>query len=187
MKDGDYRWINRGGIDLMGVNSKAETSRFGLPRARTLYGPLPEQLKDPDSFASQLKRMLAARKKYRIAEGELVAVPNVANSALCLLVMRLPGKPALAITALNYSQQPVRERLDLRKVEGLREFAFAGQPVINSVSGETEGKVTSQGALSIELEGWSGKTLIIEQEAKREKPLSPPRQSMRNTLQRAYA
>jgi trehalose synthase len=161
MKDGDYRWINRGGIDLMGVNPKAEKSRFGLPRARALYGPLPEQLKDPDSFASQLKRMLAARKKYRIAEGELVAVPNVTNSALCLLVMRLPGEPALAITALNYSQKPVQEEFDLRKVKELKGRAFAGQPVINSVSGDTEGKVTSQGALSIDLEGWSGKTLII--------------------------
>ena len=76
MKDGDYRWINRGGIDLMGVNPDAKTSRFGLPRTRALYGPLPEQLKDPESFASQLKQMLAARKKYRIAEGELVAVPR---------------------------------------------------------------------------------------------------------------
>jgi trehalose synthase len=187
MKDGDYRWINRGGIDLMGVNPKAETSRFGLPRARTLYGPLPEQLKDTDSFASQLKRMLTARKKYRIAEGELVAVPKVANSALCLLVMRLPGKPALAITALNYSQKPVRERINLRTVKGLKVPTLAGQPVINSVSGKTEGTVNLQGALNIELEGWSGKTLIIDQQTRREASLSAPHQSLRNTLQRAYA
>jgi trehalose synthase len=162
MKDGDYRWINRGGIDLMGVNPKAESSRFGLPRARALYGPLPEQLRDPDSFASQLERMLAARKKYRIAEGELVAVPDVANSAVCLLVMRIPGQSALAITALNFSQKPVQERIGLRKVEGLKGATFAGRPVIDSVSGKVEGRVGSQGAFNVELEGWSGKTLIIE-------------------------
>jgi trehalose synthase len=162
MKDGDYRWINRGGIDLMGVNPGAKTSRFGLPRARTLYGSLPEQLKEPDSFASQLKRILAARTKYRIAEGELVAVPAVTNSALCLLVMRIPDKSALAITALNFSQKPVRERIDLRKVGGLRSSAFAGQPVIDSVSGAAEGQVDSRGVLSIELDGWSGKTLIVD-------------------------
>jgi trehalose synthase len=170
MKDGDYRWINRGGIDLMGVNPKAERSRFGLPRARTLYGSLPEQLKDADSFVSQLQRMLAARKKYRIAEGELIAVPDVANSALCLLVMRLPEGSALAITALNFSQKPARERIDLRTVGGLRAAALAGHPIIDSVSGEAADRVNSQGALGIELAGWSGKTLIIDQESS-----SPPR------------
>ena len=166
IEHGDSRWLNRGGIDLMGVDPGAKTSRFGLPRARVLYGPLPEQLKDPESFASQLKRMLAARKKYRIAEGELLAVPEVANSALCLLVMRIPGEPALAITALNYSQESARERIDLRQVKGLKGSAFTGQPVIDSVSGKLEGKVDSQGTLKVELEGWSGKTLIVPQRTK---------------------
>jgi trehalose synthase len=170
MKDGDYRWINRGGIDLMDVNPDAKTSRFGLPRARALYGPLPEQLKDPESFASQLKQMLAARKQYRIAEGELVAVPSVANSALCLLVMRIPDKSALAITALNYSQKAVRERFDLRAVKELNRTAVAGKSVIDSVSGKVEGTVDSHGTLNIELDGWSGKTLIIAQHAIREVP-----------------
>jgi trehalose synthase len=163
MKDGDYRWINRGGIDLMGVNPAARTSRFGLPRARALYGSLPEQLKNSDSFASQLKRMLAARKKYHIAEGELVAVPDVANSALCALVMRIRDGSELAITALNFSRKPVREHLDLRKVEGLKGSELAGRRVIDSVRGEVEGKVDERGALDIDLEGWSGKTLIIGQ------------------------
>jgi trehalose synthase len=167
LKGGDYRWINRGGIDLMGVNPKAKTSQFGVPRARVLYGPLPEQLKDPDSFVSQLKRMLAARKRYRIAEGELVAVPKVTHSALCVLVMRVPGSPALAITVLNYGQEPVQEQIDLGKVKKLQAPALAAQAVINSVSGETEGTVNSDGGLNVELQGWSGKTLIIHLRAGR--------------------
>src|SRR5204863_197311 len=76
MKTGDYRWINRGGVDLMGANPGAKQSAYGLPRARSLYGPLPEQLKDPDSFVSSLKKVLAARTKYRVAEGALVAAPE---------------------------------------------------------------------------------------------------------------
>jgi hypothetical protein len=163
MKDGDYRWINRGGIDLMGVNPKGETSRFGLPRARALYGPLPEQLKDPDSFASQLKRILAAREKYHIAEGELVAVADVAESALCVLIMRVPEASTLAVSALNFGQKPIRERIDLDRIDALRGLALAGRPVLDSVSGEAAGEVDAQGGLSIELEGWSGKTFIIEQ------------------------
>jgi len=162
VRDGDYRWINRGGIDLMGVNPKAGKSRFGLPRARTLYGSLPEQLKDPNSFASQIERTLAARKKYHIAEGELVAVPDVVNTALCVLVLRLPGESALAVTALNFSQQPIQERIDLRKIEALRGFALAGRHVIDSVSGQAAHEVDAQGGLSLEIEGWSGQTLVIE-------------------------
>ncbi|HEX5009972.1 MAG TPA: maltose alpha-D-glucosyltransferase [Planctomycetota bacterium] len=163
LQDGDYRWINRGGIDLMDLDPEAGTSRFGLPRARTLYGSLPEQLKDPDSFASQLRQILAARKKYHIAEGELLAVPDVAASALCVLVLRLPEESALGVTALNFGQKPIRERIDLDRIEALRGFALAGRPVVDSVSGEAAGEVDSQGGLSVALEGWSGKTLIIGQ------------------------
>src|SRR5262249_52813272 len=57
---GDFRWVNRGRVDLLGVNPRATTSAFGLPRAKALYGPIPDQLKDPDSFASRLRAMLAA-------------------------------------------------------------------------------------------------------------------------------
>src|SRR5205085_7920817 len=89
--DGDFRWINRGGVDLMGANPDAEESEFGLQRAETLYGSLPEQLDDPDSFVSQLQRMLKARKKYRIAEGKLLAVPEVAKLSVFILVMQPPG------------------------------------------------------------------------------------------------
>ena len=30
MEDGDYRWINRGGVDLMGANPNAKESPFGV-------------------------------------------------------------------------------------------------------------------------------------------------------------
>src|SRR5262249_25883725 len=45
--DGDYRWVNRGGVDLVGAAPGAARSAFGMPRARALYGPLPQQLRDP--------------------------------------------------------------------------------------------------------------------------------------------
>jgi trehalose synthase len=181
MKGGDYRWINRGGVDLMGVNAEARTSSPGLPRARALYGPLPEQLKDPDSFASQLKRMLAARKEYRVDEGELIAVPEVKDSALCCLLMRIPGKPAMAITALNFGQKRVHEQIDLRKIKEVKASEFAGRSAVNSVTQEAEGKVSSEGVLNIELDGWSGKTLIIYQQMKREGPSSSlPRRGRQN-------
>ena len=39
-----------------------------MPRAQTLYGSLEtSQLEDPDSFVSQLQKILAARRAYDIA------------------------------------------------------------------------------------------------------------------------
>jgi len=54
LADGDTRWINRGAYDLLGSNPEAARSSAGLPRATALYGSLPQQLRKPDSFASQL-------------------------------------------------------------------------------------------------------------------------------------
>jgi maltose alpha-D-glucosyltransferase/alpha-amylase len=106
----------------MGANPGAKASAFGLPRARALYGPVPEQLKDPESFASALGRMLAARKRARLAEGELLAVPEPRGSALCVLVLRTP-EYALAVTVLNFGKQPIDEEIDLT---GLADRAKAG-------------------------------------------------------------
>ncbi|HQE28984.1 MAG TPA: maltose alpha-D-glucosyltransferase [Phycisphaerae bacterium] len=161
LRDADYRWINRGGVDLLGVNPEAATSRFGLPRARALYGSLPEQLKDPESFASQLKRILAVRKKHRIDEGELIAVPNVSNSALCVLLMRVPGTPVLAITVLNFSRGPVRERIDLSAIPGLPIERIVEQPVYEVMRERTEGRVSQQGIVDCTLDSWSGTLLIV--------------------------
>jgi len=77
LADGDTRWINRGSYDLLGTSPNATKSSSDLPRAFALYGSLPEQLKTPDSFASQLKKMLDVRTKYRIFESEQIEVPNV--------------------------------------------------------------------------------------------------------------
>lgn len=162
MKDADYRWVNRGGVDLLGVNPQALNSSFGLPRARSLYGSLPEQLRDPASFSSQLKRMLAARRKWRIHEGELVAVPDVSHSAVCLLVMRVPGPPAVIVTALNFDRDPVSEPLDFGRVAGLDRAALADRRVLEVISGDSAGTVGPQGILQINLEGRSGKVLCIQ-------------------------
>src|SRR5262249_28794818 len=59
--EGDTRWINRGAYDLLGKHADVTKSSRDLPRAEALYGPLPEQLKRPDSFASELRKMLRVR------------------------------------------------------------------------------------------------------------------------------
>ena len=89
--EGDTRWVNRGAYDLLGKHPSVTTSSSELPRAQALYGPLPEQLARPDSFASELGRMLRVRAKYRIHESEQVELPSVRARGLVVMVHRLPA------------------------------------------------------------------------------------------------
>jgi len=162
LTDNDYRWLNRGGVDLMGYNPQAETSSWGLPRAKALYGPLPQQLKDPDSFASRLKRLLGIRRAYDIALSEVLGVPDVNNAGVFLLVMRLPEKQRIAVTAINFSRSSVEETIDLRKIDDLQSQDFTGRPIQEAIRSESEGHVPEDETFSVKLTGWQAKLLIIE-------------------------
>ncbi|HEY1375565.1 MAG TPA: hypothetical protein VGF55_02165 [Gemmataceae bacterium] len=166
VKGGDYRWVNRGGVDLTGANAAADKSVWGLPRAACLYGPLPDQLREPRSFASRLRGLLAARRAYRVAEGELVAVPEPKDRAVCLLVLRLPDRP-LAVTALNFGRGPAAEDLDLSHLPGVDAGQLRGQTVRDILAGADLGPVPDSGRLSIRLDALSGTTLVIGDPAPR--------------------
>ena len=81
LRAGDTRWIERGAHDLLGVDPEATRSAAGMPRGRALYGPLPEQLRDPGSFASRLSRILELRRRHGIATATQVDIPEVALPA----------------------------------------------------------------------------------------------------------
>ena len=109
LADGDTRWINRGAYDLIGANPQATRSGAGMPRAVALYGPLPQQLARPDSFASQLARMLKARADLRLYAARLTDLPAVRSKSLFVLVHELPENSGLEVTAINFGPSPVDE------------------------------------------------------------------------------
>jgi trehalose synthase len=158
--DGDYRWVNRGGVDLMGFNPDAEESAFGLERAETLYGSLPEQFDDPDSFVERLGRMLKARRKYRIAEGTLLAAPEVENRSACILVMQSPKSPVV-VTAINFAQHSIREELNLAEIDELSDTQFAGT-MFDIISDEDLGELPKSGRMMIELPALTARTIVID-------------------------
>ena len=114
LADGDTRWINRGAYDLLGTNPQAQRSGAGLPRAVALYGPLPAQLRDPHSFASQLARMLSARARMKLYAATLLDVPDVKAKGLFVLVHELPEHGGIEISAVNFSNQPIDETVLIR-------------------------------------------------------------------------
>lgn len=153
MGDGDTRWINRGAYDLAGVNPQATASTAGLPKAQALYGPLPAQLDDPDSFARQLQRLLAVRQRYSIFASHQIAVPDVQSAGLLVMVHALPDGKSTQVTALNFGATPISEQITLAD-------APRGQ-VVDMLADAPQGSIGEDGKLLITLGAYEGKSLLL--------------------------
>ncbi|GIV70971.1 maltose alpha-D-glucosyltransferase [Caldilinea sp.] len=155
MADGDTRWINRGAYDLMDANPTATHSEAGLPRARALYGSLPEQLRTPGSFVSELRRLLDVRRRYRLYASRQIAVPDAQSPGLLILVHELPDNLGVEVTALNFSLEPVEEMITLPGLSNL--------PVRELLQDEDAGRIDEHGRFWVRLQGHEGKAYLTEQ------------------------
>ena len=153
MGDGDTRWIHRGAYDLVDLNPDAPLSAGLMPRPKTLYGSLTTQLKDPDSFASQLKRILAARRAYDIAASRQILIPDVQHPGLLIMVHELPAGKGTQITALNFGATVITETLHLPNI--------APGPVVDIINERVEGDLTAEGEFTITLDAYEGLALRI--------------------------
>ena len=154
LADGDTRWINRGSYDLIGANPGAKASAAGLPRAVALYGPLPQQLTDPQSFASQLARILKARAALKLAAGKLIDVPAVQAPGLLVLVHELPDGAGKEITAVNFSDHAVDETVTITGAAGQRALDVLDSQASASVVG-------AGGRLTLHLDAVQGRAWRI--------------------------
>ena len=153
MEDGDTRWIHRGAYDLVGLDPTAEFSAGNMPRPKTLYGNLVDQLQRPDSFASQLKKILAVRRAYDIAASKQILIPDVQHPGLLLMVHELPAGKGTQITALNFSNEPIMETLHLPGI--------AAGPVVDIINERVEGDLTEAGEFTITLDPYEGLALRV--------------------------
>jgi trehalose synthase len=154
LADGDTRWINRGAYDLLGANRSAMQSSAGLPKAFSIYGSLPEQLKHADSFASQLARMLQVRKQLQLYAARQVDVPEVKAKGLLAMVHELPGGGGIEITALNFGATPVDETISLAQ-------AHAGANVVDALQSNAPQGAVSNGGVRIQLKPYEFKALVV--------------------------
>ncbi|EQM65755.1 maltose alpha-D-glucosyltransferase [Pseudomonas tohonis] len=153
LADGDTRWIHRGAYDLADLDPSAERSSEGLPKARSLYGSLVQQLQDPDSFAAQARRMLAVRRAYGVASSRQILIPETQHPALLVMVHELPAGRGIQVTALNFGAEPLSEVIVLPNVPP--------GPVVDMINERLEGDLTEQGELRLELDGYEGLALRV--------------------------
>ncbi len=67
---------------------------------------MPAQLEDPESFASQLSRIIEVRRSYEIHLADQLDVPAVSHRAMLVLIHQLPlGQQH--VLALNFSQEDI--------------------------------------------------------------------------------
>ena len=157
MDDGDCRWMNRGAYDLMGVDPSATVSSSGLPKALPIYGTLPKQLRDPNSFASQLKRMLGARKESRIAFMKTRSVSEVTNEGVLVMLFEHPEDLSFAITALNFGREPVGETIRIPEIA-----AKSAQLIFSTHPGRAEKiRISNRGDFSLNLRPIQGKVFVV--------------------------
>jgi len=157
VKDGDYRWLNRGAYDLLGEAPRAAKSSLGLPRAACVYGDLPSQLKDPDSFASRLKAMIHARSQYGLPLAELLGYPEVRNPGVVLMAHLLPDHTSLEITAINFGDDPADEVVDLGLLPNTQS-SYDG--CVDILTGANE-PLPEEGRLSVRLRPLEVKALML--------------------------
>ncbi len=155
MGDGDTRWIGRGAYDLVNVNPAAERSQAGLPRARALYGPINEQLRHPNSFASQLRQILDVRQRYRIYAAHQLQVPDPIHPGLLVMVHELPDALHKQVTVLNFSPEPIQEVVHL-------EHGQSGV-MIDMFTGDVVGRLNISGDLPVEIDGYNGASYLLGQ------------------------
>lgn len=159
IETGDTRWIERGAYDLMGSAPDAIRSAAGMPIARTLYGPLPEQLASQNSFASRLAAILKVRKRHGIATGCLVDVPDVPAKNMLVLVNRLESGET-QITALNFGPEKVTGRVQSEHIP-------AGRVIDLSTRRKVE-NVDDLGGFTVTLPAFGGLAMIVKEPPREE-------------------
>jgi trehalose synthase len=151
---GDTRWIHRSPYDLMGYQPEAEQSATGMPKAVSMYDPLPQQLEDQASFVSQLGRILELRHRYGIATSSQVDVPGVSNKAMLVMVHQLSDPAEHQVTVLNFSPDSIVGTITSAHL-------LSGSGVLDMFTDEAIGEVDDLHSFHITLEGHQGRSLFI--------------------------
>jgi hypothetical protein len=152
LKGGDTRWIHRAAYDLMDYG---ENDQFvGMPRGRSLYGTLPSQLADEDSFANGLRRILKVRDESGVASATQVDVPAVSHRGMLVMVHELESG-SLQATVLNFSQEEINGTVR-------SEHLTPGSVVFDQVTDEQVSEVDELQSFSVNLDAHEGMSLLIQ-------------------------
>jgi trehalose synthase len=154
VRDGDTRWINRGAHDLLGVADGVSTAPSGIPVARSLYGSLVEQQKDPRSFLSGLAAVLRVRQNLGLSTATPAGVAD-SDSAAVLGLQHVLYDTDIQLTVINFSGDPVTCRLST-------DALVPGHEVRDVVAGSAVGLVDDERGFVMTLAPYDYRALRVE-------------------------
>jgi trehalose synthase len=155
LASGDTRWINRAAHDLMGVNPDATQSSAGMPRGRSLYGSIPEQMADETSFLRQLQAILRVRSHYGIATSRQIDIPEVAHRGMLVLVHELADEGRYQLTVLNFANEEISGSVRSEKLP-------PGSKVSDMFTGKSVAHVDDLHSFAVEMPPHHGMSLLVE-------------------------
>jgi maltose alpha-D-glucosyltransferase/alpha-amylase len=128
-------------VDLMKANEN------------TLYASLPGQLKNPKSFALQLRKILDVRREQELSTAELLAVPQTKERGLMILIHRLRGGMT-QLLALNFGRSAAEQVLEMP--------AIRQTTAIDLMTGLAEKKPLESSTIRLSLPPLSGKIILFQ-------------------------
>ena len=152
---GDTRWIHRAAHDLMGHNESATKSMAGMPRGRSLYGSIPEQLSDETSFLRQLQAILRVRSHYGIATSRQIDIPEVSHHGMLVMVHQLDADSLYQLTVLNFANEHIAGTVRSDKLP-------PGGRVSDMFSGNEFAVVDDLHSFSVEMPPHHGMALLVQ-------------------------
>lgn len=155
LRGGDTRWIHRAAHDLMGVNPEASHSSAGMPRGKSLYGSIPDQLANEASFLRQLQAILAVRTHYGIATSTQVDIPEVSHRGMLVMVHQLADPHQLQLTVLNFANADIAGTVR-------SEFLPPDAVVSDMFSGKEIAHVDDLHSFAVEMPAHHGMSLLVE-------------------------
>ncbi|CAN5161179.1 maltose alpha-D-glucosyltransferase [soil metagenome] len=163
LQGGDTRWINRAAHDLMGVNPTATQSLAGMPRGRSLYGSIPDQLADETSFLRQLQAILRVRSHYGIATSRQIDIPEVSHRGMLVMVHELADEGRYQLTVLNFANEDVAGTVRSDKLP-------PGSAVSDMFTGKGYATVDDLHSFAVEMPAHHGMSLLVEAPAEGPEP-----------------
>ncbi|MEU4426434.1 maltose alpha-D-glucosyltransferase [Actinoplanes sp. NPDC024001] len=152
-RTGDTRWLHRAAYDLMDYRPDATESPSRIPRGRSLYGSVPQQLGDPGSFVTGLRAILRLRTESGIATAVQADVPAGSDPALLAMVHRLDGGRT-QVTVLNFAERPASGCFTSAHLP-------AGAAVRDMFTGAVLGEVGAGQVLTVSLGPHEGRSLEL--------------------------
>ncbi|HET9872195.1 MAG TPA: maltose alpha-D-glucosyltransferase [Propionibacteriaceae bacterium] len=154
LSTGDTRWIHRAAYDLLNYQPSATSSASQMPRGVSLYGSIDQQLEDPTSFGRRLAKILEVRKRYGIAVGKQLDVPQVAHKSMLVMVHQLGQDDELQVTVLNFAAQTVSGSV-------ISEHLPPGADVIDMFTENWLATVDDLHSFAVSLEPFQGLSLAV--------------------------